>query len=80
MTVYVARQPIFNKKEETVAYELLYRNQQGQTFADISNGDQATMELLKNSILHIGMDQLSEGKKLFINFTENLLLSAPLHF
>lgn len=77
MTVYVARQPIFNNKEETVAYELLYRNQKGQAFADITNGDQATLELLKNSLLNIGIDRLSEGKMLFINFTENLLLIDP---
>ncbi|OZI11075.1 hypothetical protein CEW92_13785 [Bacillaceae bacterium SAS-127] len=77
MTVYVARQPIFNNKEGTVAYELLYRNQEGQAFADITNGDQATLELLKNSLLNIGIDRLSEGKMLFINFTENLLLIDP---
>ncbi|PAQ14012.1 hypothetical protein CD798_12735 [Bacillaceae bacterium SAOS 7] len=77
MTVYVARQPIFNTEEETVAYELLYRNQKGQAFADITNGDQATLELLKNSLLNIGIDRLSEGKMLFINFTENLLLLDP---
>ncbi|MGM7635089.1 EAL and HDOD domain-containing protein [Bacillus sp. Hm123] len=80
MTVYVARQPIFNNNEETVAYELLYRNQKGQAFANITNGDQATLELLKNSLLNIGIDRLSEGKMLFINFTENLLLIDPPSF
>ncbi|WP_338754602.1 EAL and HDOD domain-containing protein [Bacillus sp. FJAT-52991] len=77
MTVYVARQPIFNRKEETVAYELLYRNQKGQVLANVTDGDTATMELLKNSLLNIGIDRLSEGKMLFINFTENLLLIDP---
>ncbi|WP_100331222.1 EAL and HDOD domain-containing protein [Bacillus xiapuensis] len=74
MTVYVARQPIFNRKEETVAYELLYRKQDNQPYADIMSGDEATMEVLKNGLLNIGIDRLSDGKMLFVNFTKNLLL------
>ncbi|MFL0364533.1 EAL and HDOD domain-containing protein [Pseudobacillus sp. 179-B 2D1 NHS] len=74
MTVHVARQPIFNRKEQTVAYELLYRDSDGKHPGTSINGDEATIEVLANSLLNIGLDKLSRGKQVYINFTENLLL------
>ncbi|MBM7584187.1 c-di-GMP-related signal transduction protein [Bacillus pakistanensis] len=38
MEVFVARQPIFDDKEEVVAYELLYRKNDINEFPEI-NGD-----------------------------------------
>lgn len=74
MEVFVARQPIFNLKEEVIAYELLYRGSNENTFPNI-DGDQATTEVIINSFLNIGMHDLSEGKQCFVNFTESLLKS-----
>jgi c-di-GMP-related signal transduction protein len=80
MEVFVARQPIFNVKEEIFAYELLYRSSQVNEFPLI-NGDQATADVIINSFLNIGIDKLSGGKPCFINFTENLLrLRLPTYF
>lgn len=80
MEVFVARQPIFNKKEEVVAYELLYRNNEENSFPNV-DGDQATADVIINSFLNIGIDQLSNGKPCFINFTEKLLkLRLPTYF
>lgn len=74
MEVFVARQPIFNVKEEVIAYELLYRGSKENIFPDI-DGDLATTEVIINSFLNIGMQDLSEGKKCFVNFTGSLLQS-----
>ncbi|MGM0845349.1 MAG: EAL and HDOD domain-containing protein [Bacillota bacterium] len=80
MEVFVARQPIFNVNEEAIAYELLYRNNQENFFPNI-NGDRATADVIINSFLNIGIDQLSGGKPCFINFTETLLkLKVPTYF
>ncbi|OEH85324.1 hypothetical protein BHU72_04305 [Desulfuribacillus stibiiarsenatis] len=73
MNVFVARQPIFTEKEEVVAYELLYRSGE-DNFYDNVNGDQATTDVIINSFLNIGIDRISNRKKCFINFTENLLI------
>ena len=43
-------------------------------FPDI-DGDIASTQVISNSYLTIGIDRLAAGKKSFINFTENLLLS-----
>jgi EAL and modified HD-GYP domain-containing signal transduction protein len=72
MDVFVARQPIFTKAKEIFAYELLYRNNLDNRFPEI-NGDAATTDVIINSFINIGMDELSNGKVCFINFTENLL-------
>ncbi|MBO1510823.1 EAL and HDOD domain-containing protein [Metabacillus bambusae] len=73
MEVFVARQPIFNLNEEVIAYELLYRESHENIFPNI-DGDQATTEVI-NSFLNIGINDLSEGKRCFVNFTQGLLQS-----
>ncbi|PKR85807.1 EAL and HDOD domain-containing protein [Heyndrickxia camelliae] len=80
MEVYVARQPIFNIKEDVCGYELLYRQNNINEFPNV-DGDQATAEVIINSFLNIGIDDLSCGLPCFINFTENLLKKkVPTYF
>lgn len=80
MEVFVARQPIFNQQEEIVAYEILYRNS-NENSSRQTDGDQATTEVIVNSFLNIGINDLSMGKQSFINFTEYLLqLKVPTYF
>jgi hypothetical protein len=70
--VYVARQPIFDKNKHIYAYELLFRDGTANHVPDI-DGDEATTTLLANTFFTIGMDTLAGGRKLFINYTQNLL-------
>jgi c-di-GMP-related signal transduction protein len=80
MDTYVARQPIFDLNEKTVAYELLYRNSSVNNYQH-TDGDQATTDVIVNSFLNIGIKELSNGKPCFINFTEKLLkLGVPSYF
>ncbi|MFC8575936.1 EAL and HDOD domain-containing protein, partial [Heyndrickxia sporothermodurans] len=80
MEVFVARQPIFNENEKVISYELLYRNNKVNAFPNI-DGDQATADVIINSFLNIGIDNLSSGLPCFINFTENLLQQkVPTYF
>lgn len=72
MEVFVARQPILTKNQEIYGYELLYRNNNHVNKYSHTDSDVATSEVI-NSILQIGVEDLSEGKPFFINFTENLL-------
>lgn len=72
MDVLVARQPIFDKGRNVVAYELLFRSGRSEGY-DSNDGDQATIDVIANSFLSIGMDVVTGGKKAFINFTDNLL-------
>lgn len=74
MDVFVARQPIFDKKQNVVAYELLFRKNQNN-FYDNFDADEATISVISNGFLLIGMENLTGGKRAFINFTESLLKS-----
>lgn len=74
MEVFVARQPIFDRKQKVYAYELLFRSGFEQNFFDNSDGDASSKQVLTNSFLSIGMDTMTNGKKAFVNFTRKLLL------
>ncbi len=71
--VHVARQPIFDRKQNVVAYELLFRGKNSMNLYDGEDGDLATQEVISNSFLVIGIARISGDKKAFINFTEKAL-------
>jgi EAL and modified HD-GYP domain-containing signal transduction protein len=72
--VLVSRQPIYRADSTVLAYELLYRD--GDTDrASFSDGARATAQVLVNSLMEIGMDELVGRQLAFINFERTLLLS-----
>ncbi len=80
MEIYVARQPIFDKNRKVFAYELLFRHSM-ENFMPKVDGDLATSSVLSSSFLNLGLESLSGGRNVFINFTKNLILSLiPLMF
>ncbi|WP_046173922.1 EAL and HDOD domain-containing protein [Domibacillus indicus] len=72
MNIFMARQPILDDEERVIAYELLYRNSETNSFPDISH-DRATIEVLVHSFLTVGIEKIAHGNPCFINFTETLL-------
>ena len=76
MEVFIGRQPIFNLHEQVVAYELLYRNNNVNNSFPLVDSDAATVDVLVNSFLSIGIEEVTNGKPCFVNFTENLLMSS----
>jgi EAL and modified HD-GYP domain-containing signal transduction protein len=73
MDVFIARQPIFDSKDQVQGYELLYRKNSQNSFDLNTTGDLATSMLLMNSYYTFGINRLSEGKKVYINFDKNLI-------
>lgn len=72
MNVFVARQPILDRRGKLFAYELLFREGVNNYF-NSANGDQATGRLISNSFFNMGLEQITGGKKAFVNFTSNFL-------
>lgn len=72
MDIFVARQPIFNRNNKVVAYELLFRNGQNN-FYNNTNGDEATLSVIANSFYTFDFKNITDNKKAFINFTEELI-------
>lgn len=75
MEIFIGKQPIFNKHEMIVAYELLYRSKNKNQAPGTIDGNMATVDVLINSFLSIGIEELANGKPVFINFTEELLMA-----
>lgn len=74
MDAFVARQPIFDRDRQLYGYELLFRADRNSSGFDGTDSTSSTLELLSNSLLSIGLDQVSGGRKVFVNFDRNLLL------
>jgi c-di-GMP phosphodiesterase len=75
--VFVARQPIYDAAMAVTAYELLYRHSPLSTTAEIIDPTRATLYVVTNAALEIGLDRLAGGLPVHINFPEELLASAP---
>ncbi len=73
--VFVARQPIFDQSMGLYGYELLHRSSQNN-FYEGGDDEQTTAELITNSFLVIGFNELIDGTRGFINFSHNFLLKG----
>lgn len=75
--IFVARQPIYNKSNQLIGYELLYRA--GDTdVAEFDDGDLASSEVILNTFVNIGVDSLVGSADAFINITEEFILNESL--
>ena len=72
MEVHVARQPIFDSAKQVIGYELLFRNGEDDFFPGM-DADQATADVINSSFFLKVVDDLTCGKKAFINFTPRFL-------
>ena len=70
---FIARQPIFDSKENLYGYELLFRSGLENYFT-CENPDHATSSVIVDSYLLFGIDTLTTGRYAFINFTNNLII------
>ncbi|MBI2300242.1 MAG: HDOD domain-containing protein [Armatimonadetes bacterium] len=71
----MARQPIFDTSSRVGAYELLYRSG-GLAENTLDPVDErATANLLVNSFLAIGLENLTGGRRAYINFDRGMLLA-----
>jgi c-di-GMP phosphodiesterase len=75
--VFVARQPIYDAAMAVTAYELLYRHSPRSTTAEITDPSRATLYVVTNAALEIGLDRLAGGLPVHINFPEGLLAEVP---
>jgi c-di-GMP-related signal transduction protein len=75
MDVFIARQPIFDTNQGVYGYELLYRSGMQNVYSGV-DGDKASFSVIGNTLLVIGSQQISQGKRVFVNFTRKLLLEG----
>lgn len=73
MKVYIARQPIFELNREVFGYELLYRSNDKNAYDASIEGSKATRNLLSDMITVFKLQNLTNHKYAFVNFTKELL-------
>lgn len=78
VTLYVGRQPIFDRALDTFGYELLFRRSAGAASAEVVDGGTATARVVVNAVTEIGLDHLVGRKRAFINLTEQFILEPEL--
>lgn len=71
----IARQPIIDRNGNTYGYELLFRNGADKTIAIIDDQNAATIAVATCGFLRV-QESVDQSKRLFINFTEQLLLNG----
>lgn len=75
--VFLGRQPILNSKQQTIAYELLFRSKDSVTntnFDDLS----ATSTVIVNTLSQFGLEQVLGKKDGFLNVSTSLLMSETI--
>ncbi len=71
--IFVGRQPIFDRNLNVVAYELLFRSG-GTNWAEITDGEYATSQVVHDAFMEIGLESLVGTKRAFINLTRDFIL------
>jgi EAL and modified HD-GYP domain-containing signal transduction protein len=74
---YLGRQPILDRNQEIVGYELLFRSA-GRDFAEFDSYSQASASVITSALAAFGIQEVLGGKFGFINVHLGLLLSEML--
>jgi len=72
--VLLSRQPICKPDRSIHGYELLFRDSEND-FADVKDADEATAQVIVNTFMEIGLDEMVGPNAAFINVSPNFLLS-----
>lgn len=79
MEIFIARQPIFDRSERVVAYELLYRASGSAERAEGVDADRMAHDVLLGSVFGAGLHRITQGATAFVNTPRSLLLGGALH-
>lgn len=72
---YIGRQPILDKQQKIIGYELLFRRNSDATDAAFTDDLLATSRVLANTLSNMGADWLLGDKLAFINASTSMLMS-----
>jgi EAL and modified HD-GYP domain-containing signal transduction protein len=74
MSIFVARQPIFDKRERLSGYELLYREDGAATSAGQHDSNAMSARVIANVFLAMDIKDITGGVPAFLNITGEQLL------
>ena len=71
--IFVARKPIFDRQRQLHGYEFLYCSDHASNEFDGAKASVATKQVISNTLLSVGLENILCGKKAFLNFNQHLL-------
>jgi EAL and modified HD-GYP domain-containing signal transduction protein len=71
----IGRQPILNRQEQIVAYELLFRSAESKSSASMKNASHATANVIMNTLSGFGIKEILGDKQGFINVDVEMLMN-----
>lgn len=74
--IFVGRQPIYNRNLGIYGYELLFRSSKQNRMDKNFSGDGATSQVIINTFIDMGIDNLVGNNMASINLTERFLIDA----
>jgi EAL and modified HD-GYP domain-containing signal transduction protein len=74
-SVFVARQPIFDRELVVTGYELLFRGA-NQNVAVVSDHDEATSTVILNAFTEMGLDNVVGDRRAWLNVSRDFLLGG----
>ncbi len=74
--IFVARQPIFDVRQNVVGYELLYRADGSSDAASGASTRKMSASVIVDGVLGVGLDLLTEGQTAFINLSEQMIMEG----
>ncbi len=72
MNIFVARQPIFDRRRNVVAYELLFRSSTENVFGR-NDPNKASLQMMDTTLLGFGLDSLVGDKDAFFNASRDVM-------
>jgi len=73
--IFVARQPIYDRQLNVVGYELLFRHNDSNS-AVFSDGARASSQVISNTFMDIGLENLVGSHPAFINLTHDFFIDG----
>jgi len=74
--VFVARQPIFDRRLQVAGYELLFRGNAEASMAGVTDDQTATATVLLNTFTEIGLEQLVGATTAWLNVSREFVLAG----
>jgi len=71
---YLGRQPILNRKRNTIAYGLMFRND--EVAGEDNPWTRKSARLLVNGLMDIGLGEISSNLPIYVPVTRDLLLNG----
>ena len=72
----MARQPVYDRRLQVIAYELLYRTSEHNVAGHIADPDGASSQVIVNAFMEMGMETITGGIPALINVTREFLVSG----